>query len=215
MAQTFQAGEESPSSDDEGGSPEALPTGIEALSGTFPFTSKNLPKSHSLELLEQHLPSYDRAWYLANSYLDHASYFFRPIKREELLDTLLPNLYNTANQRIRTRINLNASSEDSPRSNESSCVEPDLNACHALAMGFFLFALGALFDVNLPPYNAEAEKYYDLGRGALSAKTVYHSPSIETVQAVGLMATYHTLAGKKYSRDSAVSHVQAVQEIFQ
>ena len=32
---------------------------------------------------------------------------------------------------------------------------------------------------------------------------MFDFPSIRSVQAVGLMATYHSLAGKKYSRDSA------------
>ena len=54
------------------------------------------------------------------------------------------------------------------------------------------------------PYNSEAERYYDLGRAALSLRAVYDSPNMDSVQAIGLMATYHSLAGKRYSRDSAV-----------
>jgi hypothetical protein len=163
-------------------------------------------------LLEHHLPSNDRAWNLAQSYFDHGAFFFRPIKREEFVNSVLPSVYNVASQRVRTRINFNAATESSPHSENTENgvnMEPDHGNCHALAMCYFMFALGALFDVNLPPYNAEAERYYDLGRAALSAKAVYDSPSIETVQSIGLMATYHTLAGKKYSRDSAVSHFPA------
>jgi hypothetical protein len=44
-----------------------------------------------------------------------------------------------------------------------------------------------------------------LGRAALSLRSVFDSPQIETVQAVGLMATYHSLGDKKYTRDSAWS----------
>lgn len=204
-SETLMAGEEGSSSEDEleESSREPLPTEIENLANLFPFTHKRKSKSHLLELLEQYLPSHEHAWSLALSYIHHASYFFRAIKQEELLNTLLPNVYNTANQRVRTRININANNVDSPRSDGSDGAEPDNHGCHALATTFFIFALGALFDVNLPPYNSEADKYYDLGRAALSTRSIYDKPSIDTVQAIGLMATYHTLAGKKYSRDSA------------
>lgn len=76
---------------------------------------------------------------------------------------------------------------------------------HALALAFFVFALGALLDLNLPPYNAEAEHYYDLGRASLSLRVVFDSPQVDTVRAIGLMATYHSLGSKRYTRDSAVS----------
>ena len=129
---------------------------------------------------------------------------------------MLPHVYNTANQRVRTRINFNAANEASPQSESSENglnMELEQGNSHALAVCFFIFALGALFDVNLPPYNGEAERYYDLGRAALSAKAVYDSPSIETVQSIGLMATYHTLAGRKYSRDSAVSYPPTLRDV--
>ncbi len=41
--------------------------------------------------------------------------------------------------------------------------DPDPFAPHSLATIFMILALGALLDVNRPPYNAEAEKYYTLG----------------------------------------------------
>ncbi|KAK2467174.1 hypothetical protein APHAL10511_000723 [Amanita phalloides] len=207
-SETLMAGEESSSSSEEEDNTRVpLPTELEGLSNLFPFTRKHQSKCRSLELLERHLPSHERAWGLAQNYLEHGAFFFRPIKRDELQNSVLPNVYNVASQRVRTRINFNAANESSPPGENGIengiNVEPDHGNCHALAMCFFVFALGSLFDVNLPPYNAEAEKYYDLGRAALSAKAVYDSPSIETVQSIGLMATYHTLAGKKYSRDSA------------
>lgn len=116
--------------------------------------------------------------------------------------TLLPNVYNSA--LIRRQC-----SESSPNQSRQDDSGPVTSSTpHALATLFFLFALGALLDLDLSPYNAEAEKYYDLGRAALSLRIVYDSPTVETVQAMGLMATYHSLAGKKYSRDSAVSLFQ-------
>lgn len=94
------------------------------------------------------------------------------------------------------------SDHDSEEQNATDGARP-----HELATFFFTLALGALLDLNLPPYNAEAEHFYDLGRAALSLQAVYESPSMSTVQAMGLMATYHSLAGRKYSRDSAVRQI--------
>ncbi|KAJ7064790.1 fungal-specific transcription factor domain-containing protein [Mycena amicta] len=105
-----------------------------------------------------------------------ARYFFRPIKQEELLGSFLPSVYQD--------------------------VESDP---HALSTLFFIFALSALLDLRLPPFNADAERFYGAGRAALGLRAVYDSPNVETVRAIGLMATYHSLGGKKYSRDSAWS----------
>jgi hypothetical protein len=171
---------------------------FEKLANLFPFTSKSRPdnRTSTLALLESFLPTHARAWALSDSYLSHAAYFFRPIKPEELTTSFIPTIYNAASARA---------ASDSPGNNQSSDTSSvEANTPHTLAAMFFLFALGALLDLNLPPYNAEAEHYYDLGRAALSLHVVVENPQVDTVQALGLMATYHSLAGKKYSRDSAV-----------
>lgn len=183
-----QTGEEwdTPSSEDGGGGTRTpLTLELENLANLFPFTTLDRINVHaSLDILHSFLPSHNRAWSLGKSYIDHGTLFFRPIKREELLDSLIPEVYHTS------------SIEHGPE--RKFCLTP-----HTLATIFFIFALGALLDLNLPPYNSEAERYYDLGRAALSLRPVFDSPEVSTVQAVGLMATYHSLAGKKYSRDSA------------
>ncbi|KAF8624946.1 hypothetical protein AX17_006972 [Amanita inopinata Kibby_2008] len=209
-SETLMAGEEFTCSSEDEDLREPLPTELDNLSNLFPFTRKNQPKGHALEALERYLPPHERAWTLGQSYIDHGALFFRPIKREELVNSLLPNVYNAASQRVQTRIN-NLGGGRSPKSEsgESGCgigaasLDEENGCCHALATLFFVFALGALLDLKLGPFNAEAERYYDLGRAALSLRMAYDSPSIDTVQAIGLMATYHTLAARKYSRDSA------------
>ncbi|KAF8159162.1 fungal-specific transcription factor domain-containing protein [Crassisporium funariophilum] len=182
---------------------------VEKLADLFPFTSKNRSKRRGLELLETFLPSYTRALKLCDSYINHAAYFFRPIKRDELLGVLLPAIYAAAEERKKTNF------EDVP-SPRSDFEDPNTNenlgsgspgipktTPHALASLYFIFALGALLDLELAPYNSEAERYYDLGRAGLSLRAVYDSANMDSVQAMGLMATYHSLGGKKYSRDSA------------
>ncbi|KAG9224386.1 hypothetical protein CCMSSC00406_0007840 [Pleurotus cornucopiae] len=263
---------------------------ISRLANLFPFTSPIPPSStspaggykpspgtlrklyerqHLLDLLYAYLPAYPRAHELSESYLQHATYFFRPIKRDELLGeaTTLPGMsadsqetaptppaflkqvYDAASKRQLRQLHTYYADAGSPGSSNGDGGEensptyiqsqtpltsfaippypssqqgqqgaagtstpaahptldpdPDPSAPHNLATIFMILALGALLDINKPPYNAEAERYYTLGKAALSLRTIFDFPHIRTVQAVGLMATYHSMAGKKYTRDSA------------
>jgi hypothetical protein len=189
------AGEEAdgPSDDDQDTTPLDMFLEVENLANLFPFTAKGRPNNNGLHHLETFLPSQERARQLCHSYTNHATFFFRPIKSEELLDVLFPSIYNGMANRKQ-----NAS--------EGGVNDDyvDFNTPHALATLYFVFALGCLLDLTRMPYNSEAERYYDLGRAALSLRAVYDSPNMDSVQAIGLMATYHSLAGKRYSRDSAV-----------
>ncbi|KAF6760882.1 fungal-specific transcription factor domain-containing protein [Ephemerocybe angulata] len=172
----------------------SLPPEIEQLSNRLPLFSTRRPNARALELLEAFLPDRARATALCEVWINHAAFFFRPIKQEELLHTLLPQIYETAQARVHARAN------GEPPAHP---LEIDDSAYpHSLASLFLIFSLGALMDVSLPPYNAQGEHFYHLGRAALSLRNTY-SPTLETVQAVGLMATYHSLAGKKYTRHGA------------
>lgn len=208
--ESCQAGEETAHSEDaeDGEVPIALSQELENLANLFPFTSEGRPNSHSLEMLESLLPTPQRAWNLCESYLLHGALFFRPIKRNKLMDIFLPKIYETASSQLRSRAAAEsfAPSDDTEDSKIFESASP-----HALAALYFTFSLGALLDLGISPYNAEAEHYYDLGRAALSLHAAYESPTMETVQAMGLMATYRSLAGSKYSRDSAVCHVHDPQ----
>jgi len=175
---------------------------VQKLSELFPFTSKTRPNANKLELLETFLPSMEEALKLCTSYVSHAAFFFRPIKREELFETLLPGVYNAA--AIRRAVRLDAGSSPGSDFDEGQSNMKRSSTPHALASLYFIFALGALLDLERAPFNSEAERFCDLGRAGLSLRSVYESANMDTVQAMGLMATYHTLAGKKYSRDSAV-----------
>ncbi|KAF9460589.1 hypothetical protein BDZ94DRAFT_1299782 [Collybia nuda] len=240
--------ETSDDDDEDEQTPLALTPALEKLSNLFPFPTKHRPNTHTLELLESFLPSHERARDLAESYLTHAAYFFRPIKRDELVHACIPAIYNTATSRSKARVVADgaaAADPDSPSPSPSpgttttgagagtgtgtGTTDPhstdtatdangravDSMSPHALATLFFVFALGALLDLDLPPYNAEAELYYDLGRAALGLRPVVESPQLDTVQAMGLMATYHSLAGKKYSRDSAWCVMSFVAKLAQ
>jgi hypothetical protein len=155
---------------------------------------------HALHLLEKSFPLQGPASQLCKQYLDHAAYFFRPIKGDELLGELLPSVYGVI------------ASHEHPSTDDA---DVDVGYTQSLATLFFIFSLGALLDLTLTPYNAEAEKYYELGRASLSLHPVYNSPNLESVRAIGLMATYHSFAGRKYTRDSAVRQfIPAVPQLF-
>jgi hypothetical protein len=57
--------------------------------------------------------------------------------------------------------------------------------------------------LTLPARSDDSEMYFQLGRAAMSLKSVFENPDMATVQAVALMSAYHQLAGGKYTIDSA------------
>lgn len=171
---------------------EELPpvsTEVAHLSNSFPFgTGGTWNTEKSLDIIYSLLPCQPRAWTLVETYMEHASWLFRPIKREELINDILSPVYKYLKER------------QDPISDASHYVSP-----HKLAVLFMIFALGALVDLTLPPYSAEAESYFHLSRAALSLRSVFDSPEMATVQAIVLMASYHSLGGRKYTMDSCWS----------
>ncbi|EPQ52661.1 hypothetical protein GLOTRDRAFT_47185 [Gloeophyllum trabeum ATCC 11539] len=61
-------------------------------------------------------------------------------------------------------------------------------------------------DFTLPPNNPEAAKYSQLGRAALSLRSVAENPQIETIQTLALLGGYRHMAGGKACIDSAWSY---------
>ena len=74
---------------------------------------------------------------------------------------------------------------------------------------------GALVDLTLPACSAEAEKYYRLGRAALSLRSIFDSPEIETVQAVALMGSYHSICSSRFTLESAWALVSLASKLAQ
>lgn len=55
---------------------------------------------------------------------------------------------------------------------------------HRLAVLCFVLGLGALLDLEKPSLSAEAMRYYQLGRAALSLDSILESQSIPAIQAL-------------------------------
>ncbi|TFY61117.1 hypothetical protein EVJ58_g4707 [Rhodofomes roseus] len=169
-----------------------LPAELANLHLAFPLSFTDDGLEGYLDSLEALLPMHPRAWALCEAYLAHFTWWSRPIKRDELIDDILTPIYN-------------AMKSATPGERPGYCAGgADTSRCpHLLAVLFLVLAIGALVDLTQPPCSAEAEKYYRLGRIALSMRSILDSPEIETVQAITLMAAYHSLCTLRYSVESA------------
>lgn len=172
------------------------------LAAAFPFNNSCLLGSEKLEkamdILFSVLPPRPRAWTLCETYMEQASFIFRPLKRDEIIDDVLTPIYNAKKER------------DDPKSQIKTHITP-----HKMAVLYLIFAQGALVDLTLPPYNVEAENYHLHGRAALALRSVFDSPAIETVQAIALLAYYHSNAGKRYTLDGVWTLVSLSAKLAQ
>ncbi|PBK72608.1 hypothetical protein ARMSODRAFT_931276 [Armillaria solidipes] len=163
-----------------------IPLEVARLSNSFPFTADgSVNWEKALDTLIDHLPERPRAWALCETYLEHASWSFRPIQRDEIVDDILTPAYRCAKER-----------------KNGTVTAAQIISSHKLAVLFILFAIGSLVDLTLEPYNYESEHYYHLSRAALSLRSLFDSPEIATVQAVVLIASYHGMGGQRYTMDS-------------
>jgi hypothetical protein len=103
------------------------------LSNAFPFGAEGNAEK-ALDLLFNHLPSQPRAWSLCETYMEHAAWVFRPLKRDEIVNDVLSPIYKAQKER--------QTSGSTSTHNISS---------HRLAVLFLVFALGALVDLTLEP----------------------------------------------------------------
>lgn len=155
------------------------------FSVAFPFT----PIGSTVDvrrLIESHLPPWDRAKHLAESYLTNAAWLFQGVTREQLVDEMLPAIYK--------RPRPDVSEEDRPYQ--------DYSGPHDLALVFLVFAVGALVDLSQEPYNAEGEHYHILGKASLCLQPVLEKPSLVAIQALNLLSVYTAMCGS--DRESAM-----------
>jgi hypothetical protein len=183
---------------------------ISRLSNSFPFGPEGRWDTEpSLDILYTFLPPQPRAWTLCETYLEHSCWAFRPVKREEIIEELLTPIYKSRKER-----------------QDSGFTAPHSVSPHKFSALMLIFALGALLDLTLTPCeflsfclsglvltkrypipldNTESANYYHLSRAALSLHSIFDCPEIATVQAVVLMASYHSLGGRRYTMDSSWS----------
>lgn len=81
-------------------------------------------------------------------------------------------------------------------------IEPAPMDSHRLAVLCLVLGLGALLDLEKPSLSAEAMRYYQLGRAALSVDSVLESQSIPAIQALVRICPW-TRCAFYFSRDSS------------
>ncbi|KAI0331503.1 hypothetical protein GY45DRAFT_1345320 [Cubamyces sp. BRFM 1775] len=160
-------------SDDEEDSPQMqLPTDIPWLSHTFPFyTAVNETAGGIRNAVLAALPDHAKARRLATVYFKHAAWMYTPIPEAEFEETIFSRVYE---QRMET--------------------DPAPMDAHRLAVLCFVLGLGALLDLEKPSLSAEAMRYYQLGRAALSLDSILESQSIPAIQALILICHYMFLS---------------------
>ncbi|KAF9263295.1 hypothetical protein L218DRAFT_1077293 [Marasmius fiardii PR-910] len=165
---------------------------VAQLSYSFPFNGGTWDVPHSLGMILSFLPSKLRAWSLCETYLIQGTMTSKVILRDELIDEILTPVYRYV---------------ESLDPNGSLMSDEDEDAIpispHRLAILFFVFAIGSLLDLTIPPYSVEAENFFELGRACLSLRTVFASLEIGTVQALALASLYHSHGGPRFSPETS------------
>ncbi|KAI6112556.1 fungal-specific transcription factor domain-containing protein [Pisolithus sp. B1] len=168
-------------------SPE-LPQEIEDFAPAFPF--KPAHSNLNVEtLVNKYLPTWERARYLSEAYLEQATSLFQSVSRDYILSELLPAYYVNNAPHV------------------TQAEKP-----HQLSLLFLIFATAALLDPNREPGSVEPEFYHRFARAAICLQSVMEKPSLETIQALHLLSVYNAvsgneLAGKETSTETSWSLV--------
>ncbi|KAJ7665729.1 fungal-specific transcription factor domain-containing protein [Mycena rosella] len=177
-------------------SPEREHISFTSVTESFPFSSGQGPNwdpDQALEQLFAHLPLEVRAWSLCGTFYQNGSWTGMPIVQDEAVELL-------------TQIYRPLQSEDQ--------YPPPVTA-QQMAVLYLILALGALVDLELPPYSSEADHYFDLACAAMSVRSLFESPTVVTVQTLVLMAMYYAHGGRRFTMDGAWSTISLACSISQ
>ncbi|KAK0205099.1 fungal-specific transcription factor domain-containing protein, partial [Desarmillaria ectypa] len=142
-------------------------TDFSLFSQSFPFTP--IGRSEDVQdMIRTHLPPWERAQSLGETYFEQVAWIFRGVTRQQLIDDMLPAIYRKQ-------------------------PSEEFGGPHDLALIFMIFAIGAL--VENEPSTAHAEHYHQISRAAISLQPVLEKPSIVTIQCLHLMSIYNAMSG--------------------
>ena len=155
-----------------------LSNDITRFSNAFPFTPMG-PPHQVYEMIESHLPDYQRACELAEAYVSYAAWLFRSVSRRQIFEELIPRFYKQA------------ADEDAP------LPTTDYRKPHDLGLLLLCFAIGALVDLNRQPSNSDGEHYCQLAQAAMCLQPVLSNPTLVTIQALHLQSIYVAMVGNE------------------
>lgn len=185
------------------------------LSQIFPIGPEATCKEECVNTLISQLPDELRASSLCETYMEHGTWGFQPITRDELINEIFIPTYKLAKDRREG-------------GGYATCAYHYGLTSPKLAVLYMVFALGALVDLTLRPCtfmkeilgfghilrlstdNIEAQRCYHLARAALSLRSMYifESPEMSTVQAICLISIFNNLMGQRGATDSSVCTFQ-------
>ncbi|KAF8892927.1 hypothetical protein BD779DRAFT_1609955 [Infundibulicybe gibba] len=150
--------------------PSYLPPEISICSQAFPFSPVGVQPMLVQPMIEAYLPPIRRAITLCETFLEHLSWMFHIVSRQQMVNELIPAIYKN----IRTSY-----------------------GPHDLALMLIVLGIGTLVDLDLPPYSLEAQHYYQLSRAALALQPVLGEQSMVTIKVLHLMSIYNGMSGKE------------------
>lgn len=173
---------------------ELFPQLLSRRSDAWLLMPPNASVTEVLAIIESHMPQFMRASSLCETYLENFSWILRVVVRVQIVEELLPSCYRGSGPLGGARL----SATEGETQFGATCI-------HELALLLMIFAAGALADLTLPPYNDEAERYYQLALAALSLTRVIGAPTIPAIQTVAIMAAYNAHCGRNDTLDLAGS----------
>ena len=167
-------------SDNEQFDSVVLPAQIAQASQLFPFAPMYLASDELQGIIEAQLPSWERASALIEAYLQHLSWSFCAVDRQQLYEELLPAIYKR-------------------KKNPADGIQEHRIHPHDLALLLTVFSVGAAGDLTLKMGNGEAIFYEHLARAALGLRSVLSSASLSAVQATCLLGYIGVYIGRRSS----------------
>ncbi|KAL1746787.1 fungal-specific transcription factor domain-containing protein [Schizophyllum fasciatum] len=154
-----------------------FPPEVAWLQHAFPFAGQ-APEDVKQHILAA-LPSVEEARRLSDLYYRHAAWMYTPIGETDFFDSIFRPAYYP------------------PPVSPFDASPPPEPSAHEVAVLCMALATGALLDLDQPPFNSAANKWYQLGRAALSIDSVFDEPTIAAAQALVIMCHYMFLANKE------------------
>ncbi|KAF8884213.1 hypothetical protein CPB84DRAFT_172899 [Gymnopilus junonius] len=166
--------------------PSYFPQEINNCYQSFPLAPPNVVTSSVQQAIESFLPSIDRAITLCDTFLEHLSWMFHIVSRHKMVNELIPVIYKQV----------------------ASPYGP-----HDLALLLIVLGVGSLVDLNLPPYNLEAQHYYRLARATLALQPILGAQSVVTIKVLHLMSIYNGMSGKESNLEQSYTFLDLAGQV--
>ncbi|KAI0640172.1 hypothetical protein C8Q77DRAFT_1045369 [Trametes polyzona] len=115
------------------------------------------------------LPSITRALHLCDLFFSKSKYLWYPVPREYVINEIIPTIYHPSESVV------------------SMC---HVAKKHGIALLCMIFSLATLFDLDMPPYAAEAHEFYLIARVSLRWAPPAFDTTLASIQALIYMSTY-------------------------